>query len=193
MCKKGVLINLYGPSGSGKSTFIRKLIQQGNVSRFFSRETNISSFGRMCGKCSLSSMPIPAFRGDLLEYFNLFCINNISATEVSLSLQKLMSTVRECKFNNNDLSAILFHELSAGEQRRAGIVRAILAQQSFLIVDEPYANSDRSLYLTIDNAISTTSNVIIITHSPIVFQEKSTHLVNHVEVNTAHALYGDLV
>ena len=183
------ILNIYGPSGSGKTTFISWLIKNSALHLLF-KDVDWGRYSeKTIRKYSLSAMPVPTFEGTIKEYFKLFCIKAIDCGDWGDEIKALLDTVRGRHSSIEQMGKVLVQELSAGEQRRLSIARALISKQVITIIDEPYANSDKELYGAINRAMGTVDKLVIITHTPMSHQFGSQVKIVHVEINVAKKEY----
>lgn len=179
------ILNIYGPSGSGKTTLISWLIKNSAL-HLIIKDVDWGRYSEEAIRnYSLSAMPVPAFEGTIKEYLRLFCIKTSDYEYWGDEIGALLDTVRGRHSSIEQMEKLLFQELSAGEQRRLSIARAIISRQVITIIDEPYANSDKSLYSIIDRAMGTSDKLVIITHTPMDHQSVSQAKIVHVDIEDA--------
>lgn len=142
--KKGEIVGLLGPNGAGKTTTFYMVVglvkpDQGCV-KFNSRDiTNKAMYQR--ARMGIGYLPQEAsvFR-KLTVRENIWLILegiNISEKERKERLDKLLTDL-----NIGRLSNSLGYSLSGGERRRVEIARALAAEPSFILLDEPFAGVD---------------------------------------------------
>jgi ABC-type lipoprotein export system ATPase subunit len=183
------ILNIYGPSGSGKTTFISWLIKNSALHLIF-KDVDWGKYSEEgIRNYSLSAMPVPAFEGTIKEYFRLFCIKTNDYEDWGDKIGALLDTVRGRHSSIEQMEKVLFQELSAGEQRRLSIARALISSQVITIIDEPYANSDKAVHCIIDRAMGTSDKLVIITHTPIDYQSLSQVKIMHVDIEDAKRDY----
>lgn len=143
---KGDFVFLVGPSGAGKTTFIRLILKELEPDR-----GTITLAGKDITR--LSRREIPKVRqkiGMVFQDFRLLEKKTVYEN-VAFAMEVLHRSKKEIKERVPyvlDLVGIADkadrypHELSAGEQQRVGIARAIVNRPRVLIADEPTGNLD---------------------------------------------------
>lgn len=137
----GEALGLVGESGSGKST----------ISRLIAGLTPLDS-----GTITFRDQPMAQVRGATQLVFQsaedalnpAFSIARNIAVGLGLSRGEAEVAVREIAAKVNlpaDLLTRRPHQLSGGQQARAGIARALIAQPELLLMDEPTAALDVSV------------------------------------------------
>ena len=173
---RGEFLALMGPSGSGKSTLL-------NLIGGLDRPTNgiVSIGGESINE--LSDRQLAAWRarhiGFVFQLYNL--LPTLSAernVELPLLLTPLTQAERkshvEAALNIVGLSHRMRHfprQLSGGEQQRVGIARAIVADPTILLCDEPTGDLDRKAgdeILALLQALHKDhgKTIIMVTHDP---------------------------
>ncbi len=196
---QGDQVAIFGPSGSGKSTFLHTLAGLLPVSS-----------GRLtvCG-CALEEMPEAKrdqFRAQYIGYIyqNFNLIQGFSALEnvlLGMTFSSRKSDPQEAKHLLNEVG--LSHRLkyypsqmSAGEQQRVAVARALANRPKLLLADEPTAslhpvNKEDVLELLLDICDRQGCTLVLVTHEQEViglFQKTVTFL----EFNRAYqGLIGD--
>ena len=179
-----MIINIYGPSGSGKTTFIRKLLLLKSTQKFFRNYSNENSKDNLSNEISISLMPIPLFRGTVVEFFDIFGINIDNLLTLNKEFKDLAQSIFG-KINSNLLKEIAsrrMETLSAGEIRRLFILKSILVDSSLIIIDEPFSNSDEKLWSIIYEAINQKKRSIILSHFSLhkFFVSKNDYISFHI-------------
>ncbi|MBQ0004827.1 MAG: cell division ATP-binding protein FtsE [Clostridiales bacterium] len=143
---KGDFVFLVGPSGAGKTTFIRLILKE--------IEPDSGSIS-VAGKdiTNLSRREIPELRqkiGMVFQDFRLIEKKTVYEN-VAFAMEVLHRSKKEIRervpyvldlVDIADKADRYPHELSAGEQQRVGIARAIVNRPRVLIADEPTGNLD---------------------------------------------------
>ncbi len=142
--KKGEIVGLLGPNGAGKTTTFYMVVglvkpDSGKVT-FNDRDiTHKAMYQR--ARMGIGYLPQEAsvFR-KLTVRENIWLILegiNISDKERKQRLDKLLT-----ELNIGRISDSLGYALSGGERRRVEIARALAAEPSFILLDEPFAGVD---------------------------------------------------
>lgn len=176
---KGELVLLMGPSGAGKSTLLRMLIgeEQPDEGQIFVHGRNVTK---------LKSSEIPHLRRKVGTVFQDFRLLSKKSVFDNVALPLVVQGVSEKDIRRKVTEALravgVDHKkdqtpsrLSAGEQQRVCIARAIVNGPVVLLADEPTGNLDPErtgeiieLFKLI-NARGTT--VIVATHDPQVMKQ----------------------
>lgn len=138
--KEGEIMGLLGPNGAGKTSTIQMLLDistptSGTIEYFGknfweNREYCLSRIGFGSAYSHLQSK-LTVFE-NLRIFAGLFAIKNSKAR-----IEELLSV-----FNILDLSHQLYWKLSAGQQTRVNLVKALLHKPRLLLLDEPTASLD---------------------------------------------------
>jgi putative ABC transport system ATP-binding protein len=146
--KRGDFLALMGPSGSGKSTLLNLI---GGLDKPSKGEVMIDGEGIN----HLSSRELAAWRskhiGFVFQFYNLMpTLTAEKNVELPLLLTPLSSSERKRHVAAALKVVGLAHrtkhfprQLSGGEQQRVGIARAIAADPTILLCDEPTGDLDR--------------------------------------------------
>ncbi len=143
---KGTTIGILGPSGSGKTTLLRLIAG-------FEQPTS----GNISIDDNLASSPVyilePHLR-DISAVFqtpalwpNMTVAENIEYVQPKLQMDLLMRVGLE------ELLHRYPNELSGGEARRVSIVRALVAEKRYLLLDEPLVNLNPELKTALHEVI----------------------------------------
>lgn len=170
---KGEFVFLVGPSGAGKTTFVRLILREIEVDsgKILINDTDITK---------LSRKDIPDLRqkiGMVFQDFRLLdkktVYENVAfALEITHAkrkqIKKRVPEVLEL-VGISDKMKRYPRELSAGEQQRVGIARAIINNPRVLICDEPTGNLDPKTAMDIMNLLEKINlrgtTVIMVTHA----------------------------
>lgn len=143
-CKEGQLLALLGPSGCGKSTTLRLIA---------GLETPTSGTIEIKGK-DVTFLP-PAKRNISMVFQNYALFPHLTVKEnilFGLKARKVPVTERRKRLANAvdllGLSTLLDRKpahLSGGQRQRVALGRAIVAQSSICLMDEPLSNLDAKL------------------------------------------------
>ena len=162
-----MILNIFGPSGSGKTTFVKKLLKQKKALTFFEDFTAVNSKDNKPDIVSISLIPLPKFRGTVKEFFNIFSIDLDRLLTLDNELNKLSESIFQQINDKKTLERISSRQIetfSAGEIRRLFLLKTLLVDSGFIVVDEPFSNSDRKLWDIIYKAINKKSRVIVLSH-----------------------------
>lgn len=181
-----MLINIFGSSGSGKTTFIKELIKSQKLSKFYLYFHKEFKELTLPMKISTSLMPMPNFRGTVIDYFNLFGLDHDFPAK-----NKYLDMLKKSTFNfksNENLGSRLFQTLSAGEQRRLVLFRTLISNSNLVVIDEPFCNSDDNLKEIIIKSIFYSKNSIILTHEEVDVNIKTTIQCEFVSIEKAREI-----
>ena len=143
---RGDFVFLVGPSGAGKTTFIRLILKEIDAD-----SGSITVAGQDITR--LKQREIPALRqkiGMVFQDFRLLEQKTVYEN-VAFAMEVLHKSKKEIRervpyvlklVDIEDKADRYPNELSAGEQQRVGIARAIVNQPRVLICDEPTGNLD---------------------------------------------------
>ncbi len=162
-----MILNIFGPSGSGKTTLIKDLLKNDKLITFFENITQKKYVNKIGNKFSISLIPLPKFRGTVEEFFNIFSIDINILLNLNNDLCKLSESIFARINDQITLEKILNRQVetfSAGELRRLFLLKTLLADSDFMVLDEPFSNSDKKLWELIYKAINKNNNIIILSH-----------------------------
>jgi putative ABC transport system ATP-binding protein len=198
----GDFVAFMGPSGSGKTTLLNLL-----------GALDLPSAGSITVAgdeiTRLSARQLTAWRGRhvgfVFQMYNLIpVLTAFQNVELPLLLTRLSKVERhqhvETALGVVGLADRMHHyprQLSGGQEQRVGIARAIVADPTFLLCDEPTGDLDRKSADEILNLLSQLvqeygKTVLMVTHDPLAAERA--HVVVHLEkgvlvdaVTTGHA------
>jgi putative ABC transport system ATP-binding protein len=180
---EGEFLALMGPSGSGKSTLLNLI---GGLDRPTKGEVEVG--GQRIDR--LSDRKLAAWRsrhvGLVFQFYNLLPVLSAARNvELPLLLTHLSKKERrrhvETALSVVGLSHRLKHyprQLSGGEQQRVGIARAIVADPTLLLCDEPTGDLDRGSSDEVLDLLQGLNReqgktVVMVTHDPHAAQRAS--------------------
>ena len=173
---QGEFVSLMGPSGSGKTTILNLV---GGLDRCDSGEVIVGGEHLE----SLSGGQLTKWRGNhvgfIFQFYNLMPMLSAAANvELPLLLTSLSKSERQRRVaaaleivGLSDRGKHKPGEMSGGQQQRVGIARAIVADPSLLLCDEPTGDLDRA---TADEILSLlqqlnrqhNKTILMVTHDP---------------------------
>jgi putative ABC transport system ATP-binding protein len=173
---QGEFLALMGPSGSGKTTILNLI---GGLDRADSGEVIVSGQNLQC----LSGGQLAKWRthnvGFIFQFYNLMPMLSAAANvELPLLLTNLSKAERKKHVavalemvGLSDREAHKPGEMSGGQQQRVGIARAIVADPTLLLCDEPTGDLDRK---TADEILALlqelnrhhNKTIVMVTHDP---------------------------
>ncbi len=172
--ERGEFAAIVGPSGSGKSTLLHLL---GGLDR--PSTGKVVADGRDLG--SMSERELALFRrrsvGFIFQFYNLI---PVLTAEENVSIPVLLDNRRmDRRFLEEILEVLgiadrrrhMPGELSGGEQQRVCIGRALAAQPSLILADEPTGNLDRKTGREVIELLKLSvrrwrQTLVMITHDP---------------------------
>jgi len=172
--KEGEFVAIMGPSGSGKSTLLHLLGALENPT-----SGTITLQGKKYG--SLSDRALTNIRrfniGFIFQFFNLLPILTVEENitmplVISGKKPKSFSAILEELLTMVGLQERRHHfidQVSGGEQQRAAIARALIAEPALILADEPTGNLDSTNSLHILELLKRSSQnlkqaVVMVTH-----------------------------
>lgn len=186
---KSDFVAFMGPSGSGKTTLLNLL---GGL------DVPTRGSVRVAGDeiTSMSSSKLTAWRarhvGFIFQMYNLIpVLTAFQNVELPLLLTKLSKAERrkhvELALEVVGLKERMHHyprQLSGGQEQRVGIARAIVADPTFLLCDEPTGDLDRKSADEVMDLLSHLvsdhgKTVLLVTHDPLAAQRA--HVLLHLE------------
>lgn len=171
--KRGDFVFLVGPSGAGKTTFIRLILKEiePDKGKIFLAGKDITRIGRR---------EVPAIRqkvGMVFQDFRLLEKKTVYEN-VAFAMEVLHKRKREIRervpyvldlVDIKDKAKRYPAELSAGEQQRVGIARALVNKPRVLICDEPTGNLDPNTAMEIMELLEQINirgtTVLMVTHA----------------------------
>lgn len=158
--KQGEIVGLLGPNGAGKTTsfyMIVGLIKPNDGHIYLQNEeiTNEPMYRRAQKGIGYLAQEASVFRKLTVEE-NILAILQMTDMKVSEQKEKLEELIDEFSLhkvrkNRGDL-------LSGGERRRTEIARALAANPSFILLDEPFAGVDPIAVEEIQSIVSKLKN-----------------------------------
>ncbi len=142
--EKGESFGLVGNNGAGKTTFFRLILDliKANSGEILSKDTIVA--GKELWKQYTGSYLDEAFLIEFLtveEYFNFVGkLHNMTKGDISEFLNK------HADFFNDEIlgQKKYIRDFSKGNQKKIGIIAAMLGNPEILILDEPFTNLDPS-------------------------------------------------
>lgn len=150
---KGEIVFLTGHSGAGKSTVLRIIsgLEKATAGRVYFEKQDVTSISR-------SELPFYRRHIGMIFQDHKLMMNRTVAENVALpllirehSMAYALPLVEQALSRVGILSKINAYPqyLSAGEQQRVGIARAMIGKPDVLLADEPTGNLDRALSIEI--------------------------------------------
>lgn len=169
--KQGEVVGLLGPNGAGKTTCFYMIVGlvsvgQGNVFIDDLDITKMPMYQR--ARLGIGYLPQEAsiFRGMNVED-NIYAILEIVESDKAKRNARLEELLQEFSIAHIRKSHAL--SLSGGERRRVEIARALAANPSFILLDEPFAGIDpiavNDIRLMVSHLTSKNIGVLITDHN----------------------------
>ena len=169
--KQGEVVGLLGPNGAGKTTCFYMIVGlvkvgQGNVFIDDLDITKMPMYQR--ARLGIGYLPQEAsiFRGMNVED-NIYVILEITESDKIKRQARLEELLQEFSITHIRKSHAL--SLSGGERRRVEIARALAANPSFILLDEPFAGIDpiavNDIRLMVSHLTSKNIGVLITDHN----------------------------
>ena len=141
---RGEVIGLLGPNGAGKTTCFYSVMglvkpDSGRIMLDGDDITGLPMYRRAILGLGYLPQETSIFRGLSTEK-NILTVLELSAPDLALRAEKLDRLLDE--FGLTRLRAAPAMALSGGERRRAEIARALAADPSIMLLDEPFAGID---------------------------------------------------
>jgi putative ABC transport system ATP-binding protein len=194
---KGEFVALMGPSGSGKTTLLNLIAGLDSPTK-----GEIIVAGERIDKLSGGALAKWRARniGFVFQFYNLLPVLTAERNvEVPLLLTKLSSSQRK----KNVAAALQLvgladrashkpNELSGGQQQRVSIARAIVADPTILVCDEPTGDLDRENAEEILGLLQTLNRdhgktIIMVTHDPLA----ANHASRQIHMDKGRLVNGD--
>lgn len=171
--RKGEFVAITGPSGSGKSTLMNIIgcLDAADAGKYMLNGTPIENYNER-ELAKLRSRQI----GFIFQGFNLLAkLTALENVELPLIYQNIRAAERERRakeaLERVGLAQRMKHkpsELSGGQQQRAAIARALAAQPSLILADEPTGNLDsrtgKDILALFDEIHRAGNTIVLITH-----------------------------
>ena len=172
--QKGEFVAIMGPSGCGKSTLLNILGLLDNPSEggYFFLENEVSGFSER-QRAKLRKQNI----GFVFQNFNLIDeLNVFENVELPLIYLGYSSSERKKRVDEVLEQMQIIHrkkhfplQLSGGQQQRVAVARAVIANPSLILADEPTGNLDSShgeeVMNLLDNLNQNGTTIVMVTHS----------------------------
>jgi len=172
--ENGEYVAIMGPSGCGKSTLLNILGLLDNPTRgeFFFLDKEVSNYSEK-QRAMLRKQNI----GFVFQNFNLIDeLNVYENVELPLIYLKWSSADRKKRVEEVLEKMKIIHrkkhfplQLSGGQQQRVAVARAVIANPSLILADEPTGNLDSAHGEEVMNLLSELNNngttIIMVTHS----------------------------
>jgi len=190
---KGEFVFMVGPSGAGKTTLMRLIFRDETPTT-----GSILIDGRNIERLSLGAIPyLRRSIGVVFQDFKLLP-EKTAYENVAFALRVVEASSEEVEAKTNKIletlgleqrKHFLPAELSAGEQQRVCIARALVNDPAILLTDEPTGNLDPELSLEIMRVLldinSRGTTVLVTTHNA--------NLVNRLQRRVLHLNGGKIV
>jgi len=134
------IIALVGENGSGKTTLLRTIcglqdISEGSILLNDKEISGQSVYKRGIGLVFQQTLLMPQL--DVAGNLAIGIPRSIAKKEVPLLIEKALEDIGLSGFQKRNVST-----LSGGEAQRISLMRALLAEPKFLLMDEPLVNQD---------------------------------------------------
>jgi lipopolysaccharide export system ATP-binding protein len=141
---KGEVLGLLGPNGAGKTTCFYSIMglvkpDSGRILMDGEDVTKLPMYRRAILGLGYLPQETSIFRGMTVEQ-NILAVLEVSEPDKTARAARLESLLGE--FNITRLRAAPAMALSGGERRRCEIARALAANPSIMLLDEPFAGID---------------------------------------------------
>jgi putative ABC transport system ATP-binding protein len=171
----GEFVSVTGPSGSGKSTLLHvlALLDTPTAGRYELAGADVARLADT-ERARLRNRRIGLVFQSFQLVSHLTVVENVELPLVYRGVESRARRASACAaLERVGLAARLSHlpdELSGGEQQRAAIARAVVAEPDVLLADEPTGNLDAAATQTIleifENVHRTGTTVVVVTHNP---------------------------
>ena len=141
---RGEVVGLLGPNGAGKTTCFYSIMglvrpDSGRILMDGVDVTNLPMYRRAILGLGYLPQETSIFRGMTVEQ-NINCVLELVEPDAEVRAQELERLLEE--FGLTRLRASAAMALSGGERRRCEIARALAANPSIMLLDEPFAGID---------------------------------------------------
>lgn len=142
--KRGEVVGLLGPNGAGKTTCFYSIMglvmpDQGRIMLDGVDITGLPMYRRAALGLGYLPQETSIFRGLTVEQ-NILAVLEVSEPDKAARAQRLETLLEE--FSIARLRSASAMALSGGERRRCEIARALAANPSIMLLDEPFAGID---------------------------------------------------
>lgn len=169
LLREGDFVILLGPNGAGKSTLLKvlgMLLVPSSGKVFFEgvKVTDEGQRAKIRGQVVYVSQDPYLFKGTVLDNLLLpLKWKGVKAQEAVACVEEALSLLDLNGFELRDVRG-----LSAGEGRKVALARALVLKPKVLLLDEPYANLDRSSVLKLEEVLEALIqkgiSIVIATH-----------------------------
>lgn len=161
--KDGEFVGILGPNGGGKSTFLRLCLSllKPTKGKVTVQEKRISYVAQTT---SISDSSFPATVYETVS-LGLVGLKGLNGKERKARTNAILE-----RFGLTSLSKRLISELSGGQAQKVKIAKALIAEPSLLVLDEPDAGMDEEshdfLVETIDEVHKNGVSILFVSHHP---------------------------
>lgn len=163
----GEFIALVGPNGSGKSTLLKLVLgleaPQAGTIRLLGENPRKSR--ALVGYVPQHTSYDPNFPISVLEVVRMGRVDATKRGGKAEQTEKALKALKQVELDH--LAQRPYNALSGGQRRRVLVARALAAEPTMLILDEPAANLDKEseqrLYATLSKLKGSTT-ILIVTH-----------------------------
>lgn len=168
---EGKITGLLGYSGSGKSTVLRiingMIIPDSGTVQVFGKYFDYKNANKLRLQIGYSVQHVGLFPHMTVQE-NITILARITKQDKSVTHNRLMKLLDMVQLPQNYLSKMP-HQLSGGEQQRAGLCRAFFLKPPLVLMDEPFASLDYRTKSSIYQHLlhiqqEEPASVIIVTH-----------------------------